>query len=105
MLLVGVFGLSGCFDSGPYYGGGPGYAYAPEYVAPYRGGPVYYPPTVRPDDGYRVPGREGVHYYNGGEHAWEHPHEAQPERRVEPEHRKVQPEHHEAEPEHREDHH
>ncbi len=81
MLLVGVCALGGCFESGPYYGGGPGYgyapgyAYAPEYVAPYRSGPVYYRP-VRRESGYYVPGRGPVHYYNGGEHTWEHGHEA-----------------------------
>jgi hypothetical protein len=75
MLLVGLRALSGCFDGGPYYGSPgytPGYAYAPEYVAPYRYGPVYYPHVYHPEGGYYVPGRAGVHYYNGGEHAWEH---------------------------------
>jgi hypothetical protein len=90
MLLVGVCALSGCFGSGPYYGGGPGYApgyaYAPEYVAPYRGGPVYYPPSIKPDSGYYVPGRGPVHYYNGGEHAWEPAHQA-PGPEVRPEQR------------------
>jgi len=94
MLLAGVCGLCGCFGPGPYNGGGPGYApgyaYAPEYVAPYRSGPVYYPPVARPESGYYVPGRGAVHYYNGGEHAWEPGHEA-PGPEVRPEHRE---EHH-----------
>jgi len=81
MLALALGTLAGCFDSGPYYGGGPRYAYAPEYVAPYRGGPVYYPPVTHPEPGYYVPGHGSVRYYNGGEHAWEHHeehHEDQP---------------------------
>jgi hypothetical protein len=79
MLVPGLCAVTGCFGPGPYYGGGPGYApgyaYAPEYVnpAPYRYGPAYYPPVSHPEGGYYVPGRGAVHYYNGGEHAWEHP--------------------------------
>jgi len=61
MLAVGICTLTSCFYGGGGGGWSPGYSYAPEYVAPYRSGPVVY---AHPAPVYQAPAY----------HAWEHGH-------------------------------
>lgn len=61
MLALGICTLTSCFYGGhPYYGGP---AYVPEYSAPYRYGPAFYP---RPYVAYHGP----VHYGHVYQHDW-----------------------------------